>query len=164
MKMARKISKHYQDYKDLGHYAIQEFMEHERAQELVDSNQAMRFLSGIMWRSWYSSTSKYHTIYRDKGRMEPCETIYDDALPPVEDYDWNQDIVVEAIQGIIEDMHAEKNAIWYRVVLFQMWLDEPNISELSRQTGIPRNSINNAVEEAKRFIKQQLKNQNISYD
>lgn len=164
MKMARKISKHYQDYKDLGHYAIQEFMEHERAQELVDNNQAMKFLSGIMWRSWYSSTSRYHTIYRDKGRMEPCETIYDDALPPVEDYDYDKDLVIDAINGILDDMVSDKVEVWFRSTLFRMYLETPNYSELSRKTGIPRTSISKAVDETKEYVKKRLKDAGIDYD
>jgi len=34
-----------------------------------------------------------------------------------------------------------------------MWLDEPNYSELSRKTGIPRTSISQAVNEAIDYIK-----------
>jgi len=45
-----------------------------------------------------------------------------------------------------------------------MYMKEPNFSELARQTKIPRTSIAKAVEEAKEYIKQQLKQNNINYD
>ena len=160
--MAKRICQGSPEWEDVAHFAISEFMQHERGQELVDAGRGMQFLSGIMWRSFNSSTSQYHTLYRQKGRACDIKEAYLEQEDDV--YDWHQDAVVEAIKGIMEDMHAEKSEIWYRVVLFQKSLDEPNISELSRQTGISRNSINNAIESAKRFIKQQLKNQNINYD
>ena len=42
-------------------------------------------------------------------------------------------------------------------------MKEDNFSELSRQTKIPRTSIAKAVEEARTYIQQQLKNNNIDY-
>jgi hypothetical protein len=67
--MSKKICRSSQESEEVAHFAIAEFMEHERAQELVDAGRAMNFLSGIIHRSFHSSTSKYHTIYRQKGRM-----------------------------------------------------------------------------------------------
>ena len=160
--MAKKICKGNSEYEDVAHFAITEFMTHERGQELVDTGRGMNFLSGIMWRSFNSSTSQYHTVYRQKGRMHSLPETHLET--PDEPYNFNQDIVVGAIQGIIEDMSAEKNSIWYRSTLLQMWLENPNYSELSRRTGIPRNSISNAIEEAKKYIREQLKLQNINYE
>ena len=125
--MAKKICKGHSEYEDVAHFAITEFMTHERGQELVDTGRGMNFLSGIMWRSFNSSTSQYHTVYRQKGRMH--------SLP---------------------ETHLS--------TLLQMWLENPNYSELSRRTGIPRNSISNAIEEAKKYIREQLKLQNINYE
>lgn len=166
--MARKVSKHYKDYEDLGHYALEEFMQHERAQELVDSGRAMQFISGIMWRSWYSSTSRYHTLYREKGRMEKWGSIFDatwDQITP-EDvaYDYEKDQAIDAINGILDDMVGDSIEHWFRSTLFRMYLDMPNYSELSRRTGIPRTSISKAVDEARDYIKKRLKDAGIDYD
>ena len=62
--MAQKICKGNHEWEEVAHYAIAEFMEHERGQELVDAGKAMQFLSGIIWRSYNSSTSQYNTLYR----------------------------------------------------------------------------------------------------
>jgi len=63
--MAKRICKGSVESMDVAHYSIEQLMHHERGQELVDAKQAMQFLSGIMWRSFNSSTSQYHT-YIDK--------------------------------------------------------------------------------------------------
>ena len=161
--MSKKICRSSQESEEVAHFAIAEFMEHERAQELVDAGRAMNFLSGIIHRSFHSSTSKYHTIYRQKGRMhglpQSHDNIQDDNI-----YDWEQDIATEAIQGILEDMRADTIELWFRAVLFEMWIKEPNFSELSRQTKIPRTSIAKAVEEAKAYIQLTLQNNNIFYE
>ena len=67
--MSRKICKGSRESEDVAHFAIESFMQHERGQELVDAGKGMNFLSGIIHRSFHSSTSQYHTLYRQKGRV-----------------------------------------------------------------------------------------------
>ena len=161
--MAQKICKASPESEEVAHFAIEQFMHHERAQELVDIGRAMNFISGIIWRSFNSSTSQYHTIYRQKGRVFGLPENYD--KPSYDNtYDLEQDIATEAIQGVLEDMRSDTIELWFRAELFQMWIEEPNFSELARQTKIPRTSIAKAVDEAKKYIQQQLKNNNITYD
>ena len=160
--MAKKICKSSHESEDVAHFAIEKFMTHERGQELVDAGRGMNFLSGIIWRSFNSSTSEYYALYRQKNRMHSLDATH--LEQPETEYDYDQDYVVAAIQGIIEDMSCDKTDLWYRATLFQMWLNEPNFSELERRTEIPRNSISHAVNEAKQYIKEQLKIQGIDYD
>lgn len=161
--MSKKICKSNSGWEDVAHFCIIKFTEHERAQELIDLNQAMRFISGMIYRSFWSNTSQYYNEYHQKGKMTSCETIYDDVEEP-EEYDYEKDIAIEAILGVIEDMKAGGIEQWYKATLFEMWSETPNYSELSRRTKIPRTSISQAVSEAQQYIKQQLKNSNINYD
>lgn len=163
MLMAKKICKGSRESDDVAHFAITEFMEHERGQELVDAGKAMNFLSGIMWRSFNSSTSQYHTLYRQKNRMHSLPEWHDN-IQDDDTYDLEQDIATEAIQGVLEDMEASGIELWYRSTLFRMYIDTPNYSELSRLTKIPRTSISKAVEEARAYIIEQLKQNNINYE
>jgi len=159
--MSKKICRGSIESEDVAHFAIEEFMTHERGQELVDTGRAMNFLSGIIHRSFHSSTSKYHTVYRQKGRMHELPVGYDEEAA-TELYDYELDITIESIQGVLEDMKADCIELWFRAVLFEMYVKEPNYSELSRQTGIPRTSISKAVDEAKAYIKHIIKNNNIN--
>ena len=160
--MAKKICKGSSEHEDVAHFAIESFMHHERGQELVDANRGMQFLSGIIWRSFNSSTSEYHSLYRQKNRVHELK---DQHMQQVDtEYDHEADVVIGAIQGILEDMEADRTDLWYRATLFQMYMANPNYSELARQTKIPRNSISHAVEECKKYIQEQLKLQNIDYD
>ena len=161
--MSKKICRSHNESEEVAHFAISEFIEHERGQELVDTGRAMNFLSGIIHRSFHSSTSKYHTIYRQKGRMHELPVDYDNIQNDNE-YNYEQDIATEAIQGVLEDMKSDTIELWFRAALFEMYIKEPNFSELARQTKIPRTSISKAVEEAKEYIQITLNNNNIKYE
>lgn len=159
--MCQKITRGHSETDDLLHYSILHFMEHSRAEELARLGQAMRFLSGIMWRSFHSSTSAYHTEYRQKGR------VYSGDTPEIEstDYDYEEDLVVTQIQRIIKAMKESGHTeTWYRAKLFELWLANPNYSDLSRELGIPRTSISHAVTEAREWIKQELKKSGITWN
>lgn len=187
--MSKRICKFNPEYEEVGHYVISKFIEHKRADELIEKNEAMKFMSGMIHLSFHSSTSPYHTVYRQKGRMH---TLYDttrdrasddefhselfrqsnkaytaDVKNPwydyEDDYDEEKDLLTEAIQGLLEEMQAEGVEQWYRSMLFMMWADNPNYSDLERQTKIPRTSISQAVQECKEYIKQELNNRGI-YD
>jgi hypothetical protein len=152
--MSKRICKS-QEAEDVAHYAIEQFMLHKRGQEIVNKGQGMLFLSGIIHRSFYSGTSPYHKLYRQSGRVHE---LYDKTAERIadEDYDIEWDLKIESIQGIMEDMEADTIEQWFRVVLFKMWLEQPNYSELSRITKIPRTSISQAVNECKEYIKTRI--------
>ena len=152
--MSKRICKS-REAEDVAHYAIEQFMQHKRGQEIVNKGQGMLFLSGIIHRSFHSGTSPYHKLYRQSGRVHE---LYDKTAERIadEDYDIEWDLKIESIQGIMEDMEADTIEQWFRVKLFQMWLAEPNYSKLSRITNIPRTTISQAVKECKDYIKQTM--------
>lgn len=160
MLMSKRICKGSPEYEDVAHYCIMKFLEHKRVEELIDKGEAMRFLSGMIHRSFHSSTSQYHTIYRQKGRVHNSHDI-DTNDQSNDDYNHDIDLAVEAVYGILEEMQAETNELWYRATLFKLWLETPNFSELERRTRIPRTSISQAVGECTQYIKEQLKQRNI---
>ena len=164
MLMSKKICKSNSGWEDVAHFCIIKFQEHERFEELVATNKAMKFLSGMIYRSYWSNTSQYYTEYHQKGRVSPVATIYDDAIPQQDEYDMEKDIAIEGILGVIEDMKTGGIEQWYKATLLEMWAETPNYSELSRRTKIPRTSISKSVEEAMQYVRQQLKNNNIDYD
>ena len=192
--MSSKICKGHRDHLDVAHYCIADFAEHKRVEELVDKGEAMKFLSGMIYRSFNSSTSPYHKLYRQSGRVHANDKLFryntdgrekygEDADNPfmqmngvkgqrekmyeniehsTSDYDYSIDFATEAILGILEEMKVSGHKdIWYMAVLFEMWMDNPNYSDLSRNTLIPRTSISQAVQECKEYVKQELKDRNI---
>lgn len=183
--MTEKITQD-SNYRDIAHYVIEQFMVHDRAEELIVKNEAMRFLSGMIHRNYHSSTSPYHKLYRQKGRVFANDTLFrytysdwkvngEDSYVPhskmkgkethrekiqgreADEYDYHTDLRLDAIEGILEDMQAEDQHHWYIANLFTMWIETPNYSELERKTKIPRTSISQAVNECREYIQQKLK-------
>jgi len=163
MLMSRKICKGSSESPDVAHYVIMKFLEHSEAQALIDRNEAMKFLSGMIWRNFNSSTSPYHKIYRQKGRVfgTDDQSYYEH---PNEEYDYYQDIVIDQTLNILNAMTKKGVHLWYIKTLFEMYLKFNNYSEISRKTGIPRTSISHAVEECKQYLREELKKSGISYD
>ena len=159
--MTSKICKGHHETEEVAHYVIAEFMEHSRAEELIERGEAMKFMSGMIWRSFHSKTSPYHKTYRQNNRMGSLEEWHE---PEVVDYDFDTDVMIEAIQDILDEMQLDTTEMWYRSRLFSMWLTDKNYSSLSKKTGIPRTSISQAVNETREYIKQQLKERNIDYE
>jgi len=135
-------------------------MIHERAVELIETNRAMQFLSGIIHRSFHSSTSQYHKDIRQKNRMHSLPDTTQLEFSDI-DYNVDQDILIDTIEVILEEMVSDSKELYFQAVLFQMYSKEQNFSKISREVGIPRTTISRAVEDAKKYIKQQLKNRGI---
>lgn len=165
VKMTEKITQD-SNYREIAHYVIHQFMEKPNAQKLVDRGEALRFMSGMIYRNYYSSTSPYDKLYRQKRRVGlggHKEYDFTNMDLEWEDYDPTDDRRLEAIEGILEDMMGEGfGHYWYIATLFRMWIETPNYSELSRKTLIPRTSIAFAVEECREHIKKRLKDANIN--
>jgi len=179
LQWASNITKSDELSDDLAHYAIEQFLTHHRyeeitAKDLLDPSygHCRGFILAIMRNSWYGKKSeftRYYKVHRaDIGQRKRNITDEDfearaNNQPKIE-YDYNKDYIIEAIEGILEEMTIDTKDLWYKAKLFKLWLQTPNFSKLARETGIPRTSISNAVEEAKEYIKQELKNRNIDYD
>lgn len=185
VKMAEKITQD-ENYREIAHYVIEQFMNHDRCYDLIEEGNAMRFMSGMIHRNYHSSTSPYHKLFRQKGRVHANDSYFRNTYSSweygdghydrpnrsakgqktvrqkiqeqvPEDYDIETDMRLDAIEGILEDMMSDEQHLWYLATLFRMWLETPNYSEMERQTKIPRTSISQAVNECRQYIQQKLK-------
>lgn len=161
--MTKRICKGSPQSEDVAHYVISEFLENPKAQPLIDTNDAMSYLSGAIWRSFNSSTSPYHTIYREKGRTHSLKEGFDHG-EYMDEYDYQRDMITEEIEGILLDMEIESLESWYQATIFKMYLQTGNYSEISRRTKIPRTSVSAASQECIQKIKETLKQRGIEWN
>ena len=161
--MSKRICKGSPQSEEVAHYVISQFLENPKAQPLVESNDAMSYLSGAIWRSFNSSTSPYHTIYREKGRTHSLKEGFDHGEYDNE-YDFERDMITEEIEGILTDMEVDTIETWFQSTLFKMYIQTGNYSEIARKTKIPRTSISHAVNEARDYIQQTLKKRGIEWN
>lgn len=170
---ANNISKGDELSEELAHYSIEKLMTHPKYDELCQRDAAQpgyghlrAFMLAIMRNSWIGSKSEFSRVCKshrsDIGHRKRVLTDdhFTNILEEIKDidYDYELDFLVEAVEGLIEEMELDyEGKLWYNARLLKMWLQTPNFSELSRKTDIPRTSISNAVEEAKSYILQELK-------
>ncbi len=162
---------------EMAHYAIEKLLTNPKYPQLLEnhnqdpSNGHLRaFILAILRNAWYGAKGEFRRVNANhradigsRKRVvsdDKWERLTEDIVD--EEYDFDVDFLVEAIEGLMEEMELElESGLWYRVRLLKMWLDTPNFSELSRITDIPRTSISKAVEEAKIYIIEELKNRKI---
>ena len=173
---SRNISKNDPLYEELAHYAIEQLLTHNRYQEILDKHNAdpefghlRGFILAIIRNSWYgkkSHFSRVHKLHRadigSRKRVVTDEHFNNLLDTPEVTYDYEIDFLITAIEGLLEEMELGlEDGLWYRARLLKMYIETPNFSELSRMTDIPRTSISKAVDEAKAYIIDELKNRNI---
>ncbi len=169
---SRNMCKNDALYEELAHYAIEKLLINHRYDEILakhnldpDYGHLRGFILAIMRNSWYGKKSEFRRVNANhradigsRKRVvtdDKWERLTEDI--PNEEYDFEIDFLVEAIEGLIEEMELDQEGLWYRARLLKLWLATPNFSELSRITGIPRTSISKAVDEAKTYIIEELK-------
>lgn len=160
--MSKRVCKGQHDWEEVAHYVIADFLENPKAEALIASGDGMSYLSGVIWRSVHSSTSPYHKVFRQSGRVFGMHESYDKPDDNIE-YDFERDNITEEIYGILTDLEAEGLENWYMATLFKMYTKVGNYSEIARKTGIPRNSISQTVNQCKDYIQQTLKNRGITW-
>ena len=173
---SRNMCKNDALYEELAHYAIEKLLTNHRYSEILAKHNAAPkyghlrgFILAIMRNSWYGKKSEFRRVNANhRADIGSRKRVVTDAkweriteALPNEDYDHETDFLVEAIEGLMEEMELDQEGLWYRVRLLKLWLETPNFSELARVTDIPRTSISKAVEEAKAYIIEELKQRNI---
>lgn len=172
---SKNITKSDELSEELAHYSLEKLLTHPKRDELEarhnadpDYGHLRGFLLAIMRNSWYGKKSEFSRIHKahraDIGHRK--RVITDDHMTrlldtPEELYDHEKDRISEAIDGLLEEMTLDQDKLWFCARLFKMWIETPNFSELSRRTDIPRTSISNAVEEARAYILDELKQRGI---
>lgn len=150
MLMAKKIVKT-REYKEVAHEAIADFIVNKKCEQLVKSGEALKYLSGVIHLSYYSTTSPYYKKFKLFKTVE-----YNDITSSENDtYDLEKDKMLDKIEQIIKDKTIDID-IWFNLTILKIYSENRNYSLLSRQTKIPRAAITNAVKEAIQYIKTKL--------
>ena len=168
---AKNICKNDELAFELAHYSIEKFITHKRYEEITNRHEAepkhghcRGFILAIMRNSWIGAKSEFSRIHKahraDIGNRkrevkdEKFDQLYNEIAD--EEYDHDKDRLIEAIEGLLEEMTLDHDKLWYSGKLFLMYLEDSNYSSLSRKTDIPRTSISNAVNEAREYIINEL--------
>ncbi len=161
---------------DLAQYAVEQLLHYKRLRELIQQERVNEgsikgWILATMRNSWYGSKShftRYYKLHRaDVGKRkrwvtpEQFQALLEQQNQ--DEYDYYKDTAIEAIQDVLNEMDQDTTRLWYLSRLFKLWMETPNFSKLSRETGIPRTSIAKAIDECREYIQQQLKQRGIDH-
>jgi hypothetical protein len=152
--MTRKITLGYYDSDEVAHYCILEFMEVNNITDIINRGEGMKFLSGIIHRSFHSKTSPYYKLYKQKGKETAMIEDYD-VIDTSEEYVDDMELI-EQIECIINKKTNDPN-LYYKMKLLREYVENPNYSALSRKFNIPRTSLSLAIKDARKIVLEQLK-------
>jgi len=150
---AKNASYNHQGAEDLAHDIIASFMEHKKAEELVQKGDARFFITRMLLNQARSKSSPFNRNHRLRPEAHRAHEETSN-----EEYDKDIDFKIETIRGICEDIKTESIEGYYCITIFEQLIqqDRTNFSKFAKETGIPRTSVSNAYTQAIQMIKQKL--------
>ena len=136
---SKKITGGHELHLDLLHYAIEELYSKSNYNEIINSGGLRFYIVRIMLTQWRSNTGPfYKMLFNQKSNEIVGDFIYED------EYDFNELEYIKALDGLA----------WYDKELFKIFSDKQHtISSLSRETGIPRSSVDITIKKVRKILR-----------
>lgn len=150
---------------DLLNECVLIFMEHDKAEGLVERGQAKWFFIRIVLNQYRSTTSSFYKNYKKKIEIPLNNDI---TLSDSEVYDYDLDDLIDLNIKIIEDLLRSDKADerYYGIMVMLYFSNGNNFAEVSRCLNIPRTTIRRQFDEASKLILEKMKEKrtNIEYN
>ena len=141
-------------YEDFVHEIILIFLEHPKAQELVDKDEARWFIVRVALNQWRSTTSPW----AKREFSHQWVQLFEDVELEESEYNVEDDALIELMVGILDDMHLGEIEEYYMSMVVMVYHElDGNFSEMSRRLDIPRTSLSKVYKQAIATIDQRLK-------
>ena len=140
---------------DLIHDIIITFMEHPKAEQLIEDDEARWFIVRIALNQSRSVTSSHYKTYKQNPINEFEDTLYE---VEEEDYDLTRDNQIETLLNCLDEMYNGNNKERYYVMLILLYSTIENFSEISRRINIPRTTISKNYKEGLEILKEKYMN------
>ena len=136
---SKKITNNHELHMDLLHYALEELYSKKNYDEIINSGGVRFYVVRIMLTQWRSNTGPFYKMFFNQKSNE----ITDDIIE-YKEYD----------QQELEYIKALEDLAWYDKELFKIFSDKQHtISSLSRETGIPRSSVDITIKKVRKILR-----------
>jgi hypothetical protein len=136
---SKKITNNHELHMDLLHYALEELYSKKNYDEIINSGGVRFYVVRIMLTQWRSNTGPFYKMFFNQKSNEISEDIID-----YKEYD----------QQELEYIKALEDLAWYDKELFKIFSDKQHtISSLSRETGIPRSSVDITIKKVRKILR-----------
>jgi hypothetical protein len=136
---SKKITGGHELHLDLLHYAIEELYSKSNYNEIINSGGLRFYIVRIMLTQWRSNTGPFYKMFFNQKSNEIVgDFIYED------EYEFNEIEYIKVLDGLA----------WYDKELFKIFSDKQHtISSLSRETGIPRSSVDVTIKKVRKILR-----------
>jgi len=136
---SKKITNNHELHMDLLHYALEQLYSKKNYEEIINSGGVRFYVVRIMLTQWRSNTGPFYKMFFNQKSNEISEDIID-----YKEYD----------QQELEYIKALEDLAWYDKELFKIFSDKQHtISSLSRETGIPRSSVDITIKKVRKILR-----------
>ncbi len=136
---SKKITNNHELHLDLLHYALEELYSKKNYEEIINSGGVRFYVVRIMLTQWRSNTGPFYKMFFNQKSNEITDDIID-----YKEYD----------QQELEYIKALEDLAWYDKELFKIFSDKQHtISSLSRETGIPRSSVDITIKKVRKILR-----------
>lgn len=129
-------------FEDFVHEVIITFLEHDKAQQAVDTGTARFFIARIGLNMFRSRTSTLHYKYRDsfKDAPEDWDAVLTDTYD--EQYDYEQDAMIEVVLSALDELYAGNKWDRYEAMIVMIYHTMgDNYSEVGRRLEMNRATV-----------------------
>jgi RNA polymerase sigma factor (sigma-70 family) len=142
----REIVSNPDEADDLYQSVVEQLLRKPDKIDKVTDKEKYYFFIRVIRNNYFSKTSPYHYQYRKPS--EKNIQIKEDILEQIEDEEYNEE------QPSMEWVKNELQHLdWFSRDLFLLWLELNTISNVSRQTQIPLNSVSRYINKIKKELK-----------
>jgi len=142
----REIVSNPDEADDLYQSVVEQLLRKPDKIDKVTDKEKYYFFIRVIRNNYFSKTSPYHYQYRKPS--EKNIQVKEDILEQIEDEEYNEE------QPSMEWVKNELQHLdWFSRDLFLLWLELNTISNVSRQTQIPLNSVSRYINKIKKELK-----------
>jgi hypothetical protein len=148
---SKNITKNHELSEELLHFVIEDFLCKKTSHDVILSGGGVFYLVRMLITNWNSKTSPFYTKNIKNSTL--CEEISYELEDPSDketEQEETKTLMYEIAKRELDQLH------WYDRELFLLYIDQPNISQLARDTGIPRTSISLSINRIKSHLKSKL--------
>jgi len=142
----REIVSNTNEADDLYQSVVEQLLKKPEKIDKVTDKEKYYFFIRVIRNNYFSKTSPYHYQYRKPS--EKNIQVKEDILEQIQDEEYTEEL---------PDMEWVKNELqhldWFSRDLFLLWLELNTISNVSRQTQIPLNSVSRYINKIKKELK-----------
>jgi DNA-directed RNA polymerase specialized sigma24 family protein len=137
---------------DLFHEVLMIFIQHPKAEQLIENNEARWFIVRVALNQSRSKSSDHYKLYKKQHLVEYKEI----SEIKVVEYDLDKDNQIENVLNILDEMYKGTNRERYYVMLILLYFTLGNFAEMSRRLNIPRTTIKKNFKEGLEHIKSKM--------